>query len=199
MNSRRPLGKLSFGFILVAGSAAGVAAIVSDASQTSEVLVASVSIAPGEEISRSNAEIQLVPVSPLWGDFASPHELDVGLIAREVIDEGSVIPVRSLDKNVVSDDSVVTLSLSVGKPQWLTIGAPVEVWVVPPGNENSFEVPFIVAPQAVIIDVRVEEGFAADSRASTVDVLVPRRSLPGIIHALANDFFLHLTPIPGGQ
>lgn len=199
MSSRRPLGKFSLGVILVVGSAAGVVALVSDASKSTEVLVASVSIAPGEEISRSNVEVQRVPVSPLWGDFASPAELNAGLSATETIDEGSVLPLGSLDTDVVSDDSVVTLSLSVGDPQWLTIGSLVEVWVAPPGDENSFEVPFVVAPQAVIIDVRLEEGFAADSSASTVDVSVPRRTLPGIVHALANDFFLYLTPIPGGQ
>lgn len=191
--SWRPL----LGVVLIAISATSVALIVSSSRQVSEVLVAARSIAPGEEVSRENTEILEVPLSPVWDTFASSQDAHAGLSSTVLLNEGDVIPLSGLASETLSDDAVVSVLLSVGSPRWLAPGSAVDVWVAAPGGENSFLVPFIAADGAVIVDVRREEGFAADSQSSQVDVAIPRRSLPGMVHALANNYFIYVTPQRG--
>jgi hypothetical protein len=46
----------------------------------------------------------------------------------------------------------------------------------------------------VVLAVSTDDGFAADATTSQVDLLVSRRALPGILHAIANNFHISLTP-----
>jgi hypothetical protein len=53
----------------------------------------------------------------------------------------------------------------------------------------------VLSPEVIIDRVAAEDGFAADNTVSLVDVRVPIRDLPGAIHAVANNYFVYLTPV----
>ena len=90
---------------------------------------------------------------------------------------------------------MLTVSQTVGQPQWLAPGQVVQIWVAPPVSENSFSAPFVLSPEAVIARVSQDEGFAANGRESLIDIRVPSRDVPAMIHALANEYFVHLAPV----
>jgi hypothetical protein len=52
----------------------------------------------------------------------------------------------------------------------------------------------VLAPTVLVLAVSTDEGFAADATTSQVDLLVSRRALPGVLHAIANKFHVSLTP-----
>jgi hypothetical protein len=105
-----------------------------------------------------------------------------------------MVPKNSVSATPLSDSSVVSIQLAVGRPEWLQPGATATFWVQPPSAENSFGEPFVLAPAVVVLAFSTEDGFAADAMTSQVDLLVSRRALPGILHAIANNFHISLTP-----
>ena len=81
-----------------------------------------------------------------------------------------------------------------GQPGWLAPGQRVSLWVAPPASENSFSAPFVLSRNVLIESVSQDEGFAADRTVRQVNLLVARKDIPGIIHALSNSYYLHLVP-----
>lgn len=55
------------------------------------------------------------------------------------------------------DDSMITLTLSVGSPPWLAPGQRAQLWVAPPLSENAFSSPFLLSPEVIIDRVVSEE------------------------------------------
>ena len=66
-------------------------------------------------------------------------------------------------------------------------------------SESAFSSPFVLSNEVVIDRVAFDDGFAADAQLSHVDIRIVNRDVPGAIHALANSYFLYLTPIGGVQ
>ncbi len=117
-----------------------------------------------------------------------------GLVASRSIATSELMRALDFQEPSTLDDTVITIKLSIGSASWLHRGAAVEIWVAPPASENSFSAPFILSPEAVIDAIAVDEGFAADGASSRVDLRSPLRHAPDAIDALANGYFLHLTP-----
>jgi hypothetical protein len=154
-------------------------------------------VAAGQSIGPSGVQALTVPDDPVFNTYAGPPDFALSPITARSLGVGQLIPLGALGSEALSDDSVVTLELSIGEPEWLMAGALTELWVASPGAENSFLAPFVLSPEVRILRVSKDEGFAADTLTTRVDVLVPRRYLPGVIHALANRYFLHLSPVNG--
>ena len=70
------------------------------------------------------------------------------------------------------------------------------LWVAPPASENSFSAPFVLSGNVVIESVMRDEGFAVDGSHSQVNILMSPQDVPGVVHALANRYFLYLVPEP---
>jgi hypothetical protein len=193
----RRSSKTLVGIALVVASVAGVGAIVSNFSKTRVIAITLGEVAAGQSIDASDVQALTVMDDPLFNNYATPQDFVSSPISARSLGAGQLIPLGALGSEVLSDDSVVTLELSIGEPEWLKAGALTELWVAAPGAENSFLAPFVLSPQLRILRVSKDEGFAADTLTTRVDVLVPRRYLPGVIHALANRYFLHLSPLSG--
>jgi hypothetical protein len=193
--SRLPWARSALGGALVVGSVAGVLYTLTTGSETTTVVVANTPLAVGALLAEADTRFVDVPLHPLFDVALDPASLAGSLFVTSPIAEGSVIPHSAVSPTAPSDDTTVTLQLSVGQPAWLRAGAVAELWVAPPEGANGFGAPFVVSPQVAITAVSRDDGFAADALASRVDVLVPRRDLPSVIHALANGFYVQLTPV----
>lgn len=197
MDVRRIPWRAVVGAGLVASAVAGVSVVLEGASSTTSVLQVVREIPAGHVIDEGELQIIEIPAGPHLDAYLTPADYVAGLRAQSALSPGELIPRGALVREPVSDDSVVTIELAIGMPDWLVSGALVEVWVAPQAGENSYREPFVLAPRVRIVRVRQDEGFAADTVTSRVDVLVPRRHLPGIVHALANRHFLVLSPHQG--
>jgi hypothetical protein len=175
----------------------GVFSALNTGVETMTVIVANSPLAVGALIGEGDIRLVDVPVHTVFESALEPATPLEQLFVTSPIAAGSVIVSSSVSASAPTDDSTVTLKLSVGQPTWLRQGAVAELWVAPPEGANGFGAPFVVSPSVAIIAVSRDDGFAADALTSSVDVLVPRRHLPSVIHALANSFYVSLTPVTG--
>ncbi len=192
---RKPL-RLVTGITLIAGSIVASYLVLDARGETRSVMVATGEMPAGAPVSAEDTTALAMPISAaLEGYLTDQDWVEVSeMILVRKIEAGELLARRDFIEPTLRDDSVIAVSLQIGEPEWLQVGTLVEVWVAPPASENSFSAPFILSPEAVIERVSQEEGFAADGAASMVDIRVPVRDVPGLIHALANRYFLHLTP-----
>jgi hypothetical protein len=167
---------------------------VSGTRELQSVLVASSVLAPGTELRDADVTVAEVPLDAVFEAYVGPQDLEGTVFLSAPIPPGDMIPRSALSPMSLTDSSVVSIQLSVGRPEWLQPGATATFWVQPPSGENSFGEPFVLTPTVLVLAVSTDDGFAADATTSQVDLLVSRRALPGVLHAIANDFHISLTP-----
>jgi hypothetical protein len=194
LSARTPWVRAAIGGILVVGSIIGVMGALSGTRETQSVLVSNSALAPGTGLRDADVSVVEVPRNAVFDGYAGPQELEGSLFVSSPVGPGSMIPKNSVSATALSDSSVVSVQLAVGRPEWLQPGATATFWVQPPSAENSFGEPFVLAPAVVVLAVSTDDGFAADAMTSQVDLLVSRRALPGVLHAIANNFHISLTP-----
>jgi len=194
--SRRQLLRVGIGAFLVVSSVAGAYVLLEGRSETQSVVIAEKDLMVGDTVSAEDISIAPVPRSEVLGVYLTHQEWGEteGLVLRRPISQGELFTRNDFREPTRSDDSIVTITLAIGTPAWLRTGSVVQLWVAPPASENSFSAPFILSPEVIIDQVALEEGFAADGASSRVDLRIPARDVPGVVHALANAYFLHLTP-----
>jgi hypothetical protein len=167
---------------------------VSGTRELQSVLVANSALAPGTELRDADVTLVEVPLDTVFEAYVGPQDLEGRFFLSSPIPPGDMIPRSALSPMSLTDSSVVSIQLSVGRPDWLQPGATATFWVQPPSGENSFGEPFVLTPTVLVLAVSTDDGFAADATTSQVDLLVSRRALPGVLHAIANDFHISLTP-----
>jgi hypothetical protein len=169
-------------------------AALSGTRDTQSVLVSNSALAPGTALREADVSVVEVPRNAVFDGYVGPQELEGSLFVSSPVGPGGMIPKNSVSATSLSDSSVVSIQLMVGRPEWLQPGATATFWVQPPSAENSFGEPFVLAPAVVVLAVSSDDGFAADAMTSKVDLLVSRQALPGALHAIANKFHISLTP-----
>ena len=195
--SRRVILQGGLGVVLVGASILGVAVLLDEGNQTRTVAVSRMDVPSGVSAGAMNIELLEIPESvpslpTLTGDEVQGLS---EMVLNRPVRPGDVLSARdfSLPQNV--DAAGIIIDLSIGEPVWLTPGHRVTLWVAPPASENSFSAPFVLSANVLIDSVSRDEGFAADGAFRQVKVLVSPRDIPGVVHALANRYFLYLVPV----
>lgn len=194
LSLRSPRARSAVGVVLIVGSVGGVVTALSMGSETQSVLVSTTSLAPGTELALAPLGTLQVPKDPVFDLYVGAGDIAGGWFLSSAVPAGEMIPRSALTETSLGENSVVSISLALGSPAWLVPGASASVWVQPPSGENGFSEPFVLSPAVLVLAVTRDEGFAADASTSQIDLLVSRRSLPGVLHAIANNFHLSLTP-----
>ena len=184
------------GVALMVASIIGVATLLNQGTQTRSVAVSKADVPSGTRADLLDVEFVEVPDSvPTLPSFAR-DDLDAlaDMVLTRPLRPGDLISSQdfSLPENV--DLAGITLDLSIGQPEWLAAGQRVTLWVAPPASENSFSAPFVLSSNVLINSVNRDDGFASDGAIRQVDVLVLHQDVPGVVHALANKYFLYLVP-----
>ena len=184
------------GVVLVAGSVIAVAALIDEGGDTRTIAVLGSDVSAGVGVTDLSIDFVEVP-----GSLASLPSLTGGdidglatMVTIRPLRAGDVLSARDFSLPVNRDGSGMTIDLSIGEPAWLTPGRRVVLWVAPPASENSFSAPFVLSGNVLIESVSKDEGFAADGAFRQVNIVVAHQDVPGVVHALANKYFLYLVP-----
>ena len=182
---------------MVVGSIATTGFVLDAGGQLQKVAMVANPVSAGMALTAEDVVYIAVPADPMFAGLLTQDEVlsRSRLVAGRSLVEGSLLISQDLVEPTTRDDSVITLSLAIGDPPWLRPGNLAELWVAAPLSESAFSSPFVLSSEVVIDRVSTDDGFAADTRVSMVDVRVPARHVPGAIHALANSYFVYLTPI----
>jgi len=184
------------GVVLVAGSVIAVAALIDEGGDTRTIAVLGSDVSAGVDVTDLSIDFVAVP-----GNLPSLPSLTGGdidglatMVTNRPLRAGDVLSARDFSLPVNRDGSGMTIDLSIGEPAWLTPGRRVVLWVAPPASENSFSAPFVLSGNVLIESVSKDEGFAADGAFRQVNIVVAHQDVPGVVHALANKYFLYLVP-----
>jgi hypothetical protein len=182
--------------VLMGGSILAVAGLVEEGNLTRTIAVATKDVSAGASARDLDVELFEVPSdTPSLPSLTSEEwESLSDMVANRSLREGDVLSARDFSLPENRDLIGITLDLSIGEPAWLTPGQRVVLWVAPPASENSFSAPFVLSANVLIDSVSRDEGFAADGAFRQVSVLVSAKDVPGVVHALANKYFLYLVP-----
>ena len=183
--------------MLVGASSLGVTVVLEEGSQTRTVAVSRADAPAGVRAGAMDIELLEIPESLPSLPSLAGEELEglSEMMLNTSVRQGDVLTERdfSLPENL--DLTGITINLSIGEPVWLTPGQRVVLWVAPPASENSFSAPFVLSANVLIESVSRDEGFASDGAFRQVNVLVAPRDVPGVVHALANRYFLYPVPV----
>jgi len=184
------------GVVLVAGSVIAVAALIDEGGDTRTIAVLGSDVSAGVGVTDLSIDFVAVP-----GNLPSLPSLTGGdidglatMVTNRPLRAGDVLSARDFSLPVNRDGSGMTIDLSIGEPAWLTPGRRVVLWVAPPASENSFSAPFVLSGNVLIESVSKDEGFAADGAFRQVNIVVAHQDVPGVVHTLANKYFLYLVP-----
>ena len=182
--------------MLVAGSVFAVAALIDEGGDTHTIAVSASDVSAGVGV--NDLSVDFVEVTGNLAPLPSLTGGDIDGLATMVTNRplraGDVLSARDFSLPVNRDGSGMTIDLSIGEPAWLTPGRRVVLWVAPPASENSFSAPFVLSGNVLIESVSKDEGFAADGAFRQVNIVVAHQDVPGVVHALANKYFLYLVP-----
>jgi hypothetical protein len=197
--TRIPLRALiqgGLGVVLVAGSVIAVAALIDESGDTHTIAVSGDDVAAGVSVNDIPMDFVEVPRSLVSLPSLTGGEMDdlATMVSNRPLRAGDVLSARDFSLPVNLDGSGMTIGFSIGEPAWLAPGQRVVLWVAPPSSENSFSAPFVLSGNVVIDSVSKDEGFAADGAFRQVNIVVAHQDVPGVIHALANQYFLYLVP-----
>lgn len=193
---RRALLQASLGAVLVGASIVGVATALDQSEVTHTIGLVTRDVSAGASVRDLEIEFIDIPstVSQLGSLTQEEWDSVSAMVVNRTLRAGDVISARDFSLPGNSDLTGITVDLSIGEPSWLVPGQRVVLWVAPPASENSFSAPFVLSANVLIESVNKDEGFAADGAFRQVSVLVPFDDVPGVIHALANRYFLYLVP-----
>lgn len=191
----RQVVRSSVGVGLVVLSVAVVGVVTNDRSGTRVVFVSNQPLIAGQQLSTGQFAEVRVSDSPLFDAYLDASSFLDGSYPLRSLGSGELIPLQAVSPVKPDDNTVVTIELRVGSPAWLTPGVVAELWVSASSATNSYSPPFVVSPEVVVVHVSREDGFAADQTSSRVDLLVPRRDMAEVLHAIANNHVVHLTPV----
>lgn len=198
-NTRVPLRVLihgGLGMVLVAGSVIAVAALIDEGGDTHTIAVSTSDVSAGVVVTDLSLDFVEVPGNVVTLPSLSSAEIDnlSTMVTNRPLRAGDVLSARDFSLPVNREGSGMTIDLSIGEPAWLAPGRRVVLWVAPPASENSFSAPFVLSGNVLIESVSKDEGFAADGAFRQVNIVVAHQDVPGVVHALANKYFLYLVP-----
>ena len=186
--------RLLIGVLLVAGSVAGVLAIVSAADDSITVLAAPAALAPGDRVGESDLEVRSVRLDSSADRYLVPGDVPAeGVVVTRVIGAGELVPVDAVGE--VDGERLAPLVLSVEGALAASVepGASVDVWAAQ-AVDGGFGEPGVVVTGALVVRLVETRTIVTGGGVTGIEVLVPRTRIAAVLAAVANDAALSIVP-----
>ncbi|WP_294179313.1 hypothetical protein [uncultured Schumannella sp.] len=189
--------RLFIGLVLVAVSVLGVVGIVSAFDQRSSVYAAGVALQPGDRIVAADLVERRVDLDGGEGLYLAVGQLpEEGLVVTEAIRAGELVGVSALGDASAVGSTALVLTLAAPVSSSLEPGSRVDVWMAAAVTDGLAAPPAVLVADAVLVEVRENDGFISSADGASVEVLVPRARVARILQAIADD--LDLAVVPAG-
>lgn len=185
--------RLLVGVLLVAGSIAGVVAVVQSTAQTTTVYAMTEAVAAGETITAEHltaVEVSAATPTELYLTEASPE----GYLASRPIGAGELVPLTALGAPDTTTSAVV-VSIPGELPGGVGPGTAVELWSAAPGERmGTYSAPQVIVADAQVVRVIEQDDFVATAQVD-VELRIPDDELATVIDASSNGARLQLVPL----
>ncbi len=183
------------GVLLVAGSVAGVLAIVGAADSSVRVYAAAADLSPGQTITVRDLELTGVRMDGGEGLYLSEAGMPAGgLVVQRTVRAGELVPLSAVGRVEGERFAAVVLEVADGLSGSIEPGSLVDVWAAGEISSDAYGPPRVLVSAATVVRLTKSEGFVDDGTRS-VEVLVPRDRIAQVLEAMANENALSLVPV----
>ncbi|MCS3842154.1 SAF domain-containing protein [Microbacterium sp. AK031] len=183
------------GVALVILSIVGVWLIVSSARQTTPVLQADRTIAQGEALISDDFRVVEVSLGSVVDGYLAPQDLEPGMVASRTLADGELLPVAAAADALSSRTTSIVIESSVGIPESVDVGTPVELWFAPPLAEtDEFDAPRILVADVVVASIPEADGMLAQ-RSATLEIVIDRSDVADVLAAITAGAALSVVPL----
>lgn len=192
----RPDARLLVGMALVIASIAAVMGIVGAADDGEDVLVAPHALTAGDLLTLDDLEVRRVSLGVERHGYARPDDLpDEGVIITRALAAGELVPLSALGDARGPAATTVVVALSTPLGATVRAGDALDLWSSPAVEAGRFGAPVVIASGAQLVRTVADEGIVASDGGGRIELLVPRRDVARILHALANGDALAAVPV----
>lgn len=193
---RPPDARLLIGIGLVVASVIGIAGLVAAVDHRVPAYAAVETLEPGARLEVERLVERQVSLDGAEDRYLLVGQLPAeGLVVTRPIREGELISLAALGDPAGVDATAIVVAPATAVSGTVVPGALVDLWASEPSSEGRLAAPpRVLVADAVVIDVLVESGFAANGRAASVELLVPRARLAAVLQAVADRGELSVVP-----
>jgi len=187
--------RLVIGLALVAVSVAAVVGIVSFADEGHEVLAAPRLLIEGERVQLAELEPRRVVLGIEGHGYLTAADVpDAGLVVTRTVGPGELVPLSAVGDERGPRSTTVVVRLSTALGATVRPGDRLDLWAAPALDAGRFGAPVVIASGTQLVRTIAAEGIVSASEAGRVELLIPRRDVARILHALANGDALSAIP-----
>jgi hypothetical protein len=186
--------RLVIGVVLVAGSTAGVYALVSGLDDATEVYTAVQTLTPGDRITADDLVVERVRFGASAERYLAPDPLPAdGLVVTSTVRSGELVPLAAVDDVDRAGLATVVVASRAALPREVEAGSLVDVWSAHRIERGAYEPPTVLVAGAEVAAIS-EGGGLVESGAVSVELLVPRERVAVLLEALAAEDVIDLVP-----
>lgn len=187
--------RLIVGVLLVAGSAAGVVALVTGADDRIEVYVASKPLLPGDTVDESNLVVRGVALEASEEHYLRRGQLpESGVVITRPVVAGELVPRSAVGSARSSSLAAVVVDAAGALPGSVGPGSSIDLWSAAKSDSGEYGTPVVLVDSAIVVRLVSTETIIAGGQVSAVELLVPRASIARVLEAIANDAVLSIVP-----
>lgn len=187
--------RLLVGLALVAASVAAVVGIVTAADEGEDVLAAPTLLTAGEVLTIDDLEVRRVALGIEGHGYLTPADLPAGgLVVTRTIGAGELVPRAAVGDARGPSATTVVVALSTALGATVRPGDALDLWSAPALDAGRFGAPVVIASGTQLVRSVSDEGIVTGAEAGRIELLVPRRDVARILHALANGDALSAIP-----
>lgn len=187
------------GVLLVAGSVAGVVAVVAAADETVEIYAARDTLLPGDRVSEAELVARPVRLAEADRTYLTVGDLPAdGVVLTRPVAQGELLPRSVLGDAADVESASVMVSITGELAEAVAPGAAVDLWSSPSGGAGEdLGPPAVLVPEATVARIAEPEGMVVAGDAVSVELLVPDDRVARVLEAVAAEDALALVPVGG--
>ncbi|WP_439565136.1 hypothetical protein [Microcella sp.] len=187
--------RLLVGLALVAASIAAVVGIVTAADEGEEVLAAPRLLTAGQLLTLDDLEVRRVALGLEQHGYLTAADVPAeGLVVTRTVGSGELVPRAAVGDARGPSATTVVVTLSTALGATVRPGDALDLWSAPALDAGRFGAPAVIASGTQLVRTVTADGIVTGTEAGRVELLVPRRDVARILHALANGDALSAIP-----
>lgn len=187
--------RLLVGLALVAASIAAVVGIVTAADEGEDVFAAPGLLTAGQVLTLADLDVRRVALGIEGHGYLTPADMPPeGLVVTRTVGAGELVPRSAVGDARGPSATTVVVTLSTALGATVRPGDSLDLWSAPALDGGRFGAPAVIASGTQLVRTVTADGIVTGTEAGRVELLVPRREVARILHALANGDALSAIP-----
>jgi hypothetical protein len=127
--------------------------------------------------------------------YLAPQDLEPGMIAARTLAAGELLPTTAAADAQSSRTTSIVIESSVGIPESVAVGTPVELWYAPLlAESDEFDAPRILVADVVVASIPEADEMLAQ-RTAMLEIVIDRSDVADVLAAITGGAALSVVPL----